>query len=442
MGKIALITGREYFTRVRKKSFIIMTIVGPLLIASFYGIMIYLMVNDEISQDKKVVYVVDKANHLHQKLEPDELMDFVYAKQGEADTGKAILEGYDGRLTIPENLNENDPTGITYHSSKSVALKTKEKISGKIAKVLTDEKMLKHGIRQSVLDSLATNVQISSFVVDEDGNEKNASTEVNTMAGIILSVIIYMFIFLYGVQVMRGVIEEKTNRIVEVIVSSVKPFELMMGKVFGLALVGLTQILMWVVLSMILIPVITSVFMGDMGSLQEMVQQNPAVTSGQIAKLDPGKEFFGMLMTLNFRFIISAFIFYFIGGYLMYSALFAAVGSAVDAETDTQQFMFPITIPLVVSIMLSTSVVMNDPNGSVSFWLSIIPLCSPIVMMVRAPFMNLADQWWEVALSMGLLILTFCFTIWLAGRIYRTGILMYGKKATYKELFKWLFYRS
>lgn len=220
----------------------------------------------------------------------------------------------------------------------------------------------------------------------------------------------------------------------------------MMGKVFGLALVGLTQIVIWLVFSGILMGVISFIFIGsDMGNIMDMANSVQAMPADQMAELGVNSMMVNVvsgMMAINWPFIILSFIIYFLGGYLMYSALFAAVGAAVDAETDTQQFMLPITLPLVFSIALSTSVVLRDPNGALSFWLSIIPLTSPIVMMVRAPFLNLATQWWEVALSIGLLITTFCFTIWLAGKIYRTGILMYGKKATYKELFKWLFYKG
>lgn len=293
-----------------------------------------------------------------------------------------------------------------------------------------------------MLDSIQSHVNITSLVVDENGEGRNTSTELSTVIGIALSMIIYIFIFMYGVQVMRGVIEEKANRIVEVIVSSVRPFDLMMGKVFGLAMVGLTQILIWAILTALLILGITLFYMGDLTSLIEMAKSAQTATPTPLSGLSDQEVVIQSLFGLNFKFIIACFIIYFIGGYLMYSALFAAVGAAVDAETDTQQFMLPITLPLVFSIVLSTSVVMKDPNGTMSFWLSIIPFSSPVVMMVRAPFINLTEQWWEVLLSAGVLIASFCFTIWLAGRIYRTGILMYGKKATYKELFKWLFYKG
>ena len=238
---------------------------------------------------------------------------------------------------------------------------------------------------------------------------------------------------------MRGVIEEKTNRIVEVIVSSVKPFQLMMGKVLGLAAVGLTQIIIWVALSGILISVVSmSVGAEHMPSAEQLEQMKQA---GQQMPVGQMTGILAAIKALNLPLIALTFIFYFAGGYLVYSALFAAVGSALDSETDTQQFMLPITMPFVLAFVLSTSVVMKDPNGTIAFWLSMFPLTSPIVMMVRLPFLSMPEQAWELGLSMVLLVAFFIGTIWLASRIYRVGILMYGKKATYKELFKWIFYK-
>jgi ABC-2 type transport system permease protein len=443
MGKIGLITWREYTTRVRKRSFIVLTILGPVLIALFYGILIYLVASDDIGQDEQVILVIDENDILNGDLEEGEFMKFEFGGKEMADLpDSALMSQYDGWLTIPGDLNIHDPRGVVYRSDKSMSMQTKEKMNRRLEKSLTKKKMLQQGISKPMMDSLKTNVSITSLVFDEDGQARSTSTELSTAIGMGLSIIIYMFIFMYGVQVMRGVIEEKSNRIVEVIISSVRPFQLMMGKVFGLALVGLTQILIWMILSGLFMFIITLFYMGDLSSVSEMMNQTPEMSSVELAQLSNSDVIVQSLLGLNFKFIISAFVVYFIGGYLMYSALFAAIGAAVDAETDTQQFMLPVTLPLVFSIVLSTSVVIRDPNGPMSFWLSVIPLSSPVVMMVRAPFINLHEQWWEVLLSASVLILSFCVTIWFAGRIYRTGILMYGKKATYKELFKWLFYKA
>jgi ABC-2 type transport system permease protein len=447
MGKIGLITWREYITRVRKKSFLIMTILGPVLIAVFYGVIIFLSINDTIGKDAEKVLVYDESNVVENRLFNDDRMTFEYTTDWanrNADSLKAW--GYTGRVLIPDTFNLYEPSGVIYESENSLSFESKERINRRIANAVEEQKMAELGVSESAMDSLKTSVSLQALTLDEDGETKASSTVLNTGIGMGASFVIYFFIFLYGVQVMKGVIEEKTNRIVEVIVSSVKPFQLMMGKVFGLALVGLTQIIIWVVFSGLLLGVISFLIIGnDFGAIMEMANSAQSVPAEQLEQFGVNGMMMNVMsgfMNVNWPFIIMMFMVYFLGGYLMYSAMFAAVGAAVDAETDTQQFMLPITLPLVFSIALSTSVVLRDPNGPLSFWLSMIPLTSPVVMMVRAPFLNLATQWWEVALSIGLLIGTFCFTIWLAGKIYRTGILMYGKKATYKELFKWLFYKG
>jgi ABC-2 type transport system permease protein len=279
---------------------------------------------------------------------------------------------------------------------------------------------------------------------------KKTSSGFTTGIGFIAGFLIYMFIFIYGAQVMRGVMEEKTSRIVEVIISSVKPFELMLGKIIGVALVGLTQFLLWVVLTTCIYTVVTAtLFKGE--STEKKVEQliqsrTPAamqmmeMDSSSVSQNNWAVEVTDAINNTNFPFIIAMFIFYFLGGYLLYSALFAAIGAAVDSETDTQQFMLPITIPLIVSFIMVQYVILN-PHGNIAFWFSMIPFTSPIIMMVRIPF-GMENHYGEVALSMMCLIAGFIFTTWLAGRIYRTGILMYGKKVNYRELARWLFYKG
>ncbi|MBK7183121.1 MAG: ABC transporter permease [Bacteroidetes bacterium] len=282
--------------------------------------------------------------------------------------------------------------------------------------------------------------------VEEDGNTKKTNTGLYMAIGLGAGILIYMFIFLYGVQVMRGVMEEKTNRIVEVILSSVKPFQLMMGKIVGVALVGLTQFLLWVILTTTLYSVATVTLLKDI-DIKQVQQKEQTFTVGanldymnmkKIEKPNIVTEIWNDFKSVDMKTIVLCFLFYFLGGYLMYSAMFAAVGAAVDNEADTQQFMMPITIPLILSFVVAQTIIQN-PESTMAFWFSIIPLTSPIVMMVRLPFGVPA---WELALSMTLLVVGFVFTTWLAGRIYRTGILMYGKKVTWKELGKWLFYKG
>ena len=286
--------------------------------------------------------------------------------------------------------------------------------------------------------------------IGDDGRESKSYTEINMVLGMFAGFLIYFFIFMFGAQVMRGVIEEKTSRIVEVIISSVKPFQLMMGKIIGVGLVGLTQFLLWVVLTFGIVTVITSTFAGkgqhkqsiEQSMMQNASKYNPdnlAQTDAPSVKekQDEGvNEIFEALNTVNFPVMIGAFVFFFLFGYLMYGSLFAAIGGAVDSEADTQQFMLPITVPLILSIVMMQYFI-QDPSGQIAFWFSIFPLTSPVAMMIRIPF---GIPYWQVALSMALLILTFLGTTWMAAKIYRTGILMYGKKVSYKELWKWLRY--
>ena len=294
-------------------------------------------------------------------------------------------------------------------------------------------------MQQEVLNQIKADISIDLLNISDEG-EQDMSAVASTVIGMVGGLLVYFFTFLYGAQVMRGVIEEKTTRIVEVIISSVKPFQLMMGKIVGIAAVGFTQLMIWVLLAIIVISVATLLLGVDASSLEttsngNMVQQS-AMASEQIENL-PQNEILKAISTINFPLIIGAFIFYFLFGYLMYAALFGAIGAAVDSETDTQQFMLPVTVPLIVSIAVS-GIVITDPNGSIAMWLSFIPLTSPVIMMIRLPFIGAG---WQLLLSMFLLILGFVGATWLAAKIYRVGILMYGKKVSFKELGKWIFYR-
>jgi ABC-2 type transport system permease protein len=272
------------------------------------------------------------------------------------------------------------------------------------------------------------------------------------VVGYVGSIMIYMFIFLFGAQVMRGVIEEKTSRIIEVIISSVKPFQLMMGKIIGVALVGLTQFLLWIAFTFIIITAVQTAFPQQFKKTQTKeasitgksvaLPNETAPTAPNTITADTGNddmnEIFEAFSSINLPVMIMAFLFYFLFGYLLYAALFAAIGAAVDNETDTQQFMLPITVPLILSLVVAQTVIQN-PESPLAFWLSMIPLTSPVIMMVRIPF---GVPTWEIALSAGLLILGFLGTTWLAAKIYRTGILMYGKKSNYRELWKWIRYKG
>ena len=416
MHKIWLIIKREYLVRVRKKSFIIMTILGPILMAALLIVPIYLA--DE-NQENRIIALNEDANYI---LEDSEFIHFTTIPTSEAELLKTDFSEspFYALLYI-------DGENFTLYSNQQISLSVSKSIERQLEQLIEHEKLKLLGIDLQILEDASTEINITTKIISEDGNTSNSQAEASMGIGFLSGILIYMFIFMYGTMVMRGVIEEKTSRIVEVIISSVKPFQLMMGKILGVALVGLTQFVLWILLTIIISTVAELAFLDVNVMATEMNSSDQSVILAQVAELTGG---------INLVQIFLAFIFYFLAGYLMYSALFAAVGSAVDAEADTQQFVLPITIPLILSFVLITPI-MENPDGTLAFWMSMIPFTSPVIMMVRLPF-GVAN--WELALSIGILIASFIATTWLAGRIYRTGILMYGKKATYKEIWKWLKY--
>ena len=410
MHKIWLIIKREYLVRVRKKSFIVMTIVGPLLMAALMIVPTYLAYE---SQEIRTIAIEEDGFEFSNQLEDTEFLHFSKIPSEEASFLKTNFEesAYYALLYIEK---EN----FTLYSNQQISLSVSNDIENQLEKIIEHQKLKAAGIDLTILEEAESTVKIATKIISEDGNTSNSKAEASMGIGFICGILIYMFIFMYGTMVMRGVIEEKTSRIVEVIISSVKPFQLMMGKILGVALVGLTQFVLWILLTFVLATI------AEFG-----LSEYDANILSQISSLTGG---------INLLQIFISFIFYFLAGYLMYSALFAAVGSAVDAEADTQQFILPITIPLILSFILIQPI-MENPDGPLAFWMSVIPFTSPGIMMVRLPF-GVAN--WELALSVGVLISSFVLTTWLAGKIYRTGILMYGKKASYKELWKWLTYKE
>lgn len=447
MNKIFLIIKREYLTRVRKKSFIIMTIIGPILMAA---LMIVPVLISQINDDEfKNIAVIDSSKLFNNKIPETNLLKFEYLENTSLEqVQKTFKESdYYAVLYIPHIISYS-PSSLQLFSNKQPNLSLKLHISNAIEKELEKQKLYASGIDENILQAVKTNVSIKTFKWTDEGLEEETSTELKMAVGFILGFLIYIFIFLYGNMVMRGVIEEKTNRIVEIIVSSVKPFQLMLGKIIGVALVGLTQFLLWVILTFSIVTISQKMFFSINTAKINIEQADNyfADSSSYIKnneefspeKMDEIKDMFSTVSNINFPLILTMFVFYFIGGYLLYSSLFAAIGSAVDNEADTQQFIFPLTIPLILAIVIAQNVIQNH-EGAVSFWFSIIPFTSPIVMLVRIPF---GVPVWEVLLSMSLLIGTFILTTWMAGKIYRTGILMYGKKTNYKELWKWLKYKN
>ncbi|MFD2514525.1 ABC transporter permease [Pontibacter locisalis] len=447
MHKIWLIVQREYLTRVRKKSFIIMTLLTPLLLAAFMVIPAWLVT---ISDSGETVMVLDETGLFEDKLEDKKDLKFL-PLAGSLEQAKTVYRETDNTalLYIPNDFSIADPKGIKIYSRKNTSLQTQVRLENALEKEIENQRFVASGMDRATLERMKANISLTAINLSDEG-EKDNNAIVTSAAGVVGAVIIYFFIFMYGVQIMRGVIEEKTSRIIEVVISSVKPFQLMMGKVIGIAAVGLTQFLLWVVLSMVVVTGVQAAFgvkaaptpmeqlaSGRAAATGEEVEDEEAVAQENGAAEVVGKSL-NALSNLNIPLIIGCFLFYFLGGYLLYGSLFGAIGAAVDNETDTQQFMFPITIPLIISFIMSYTLVLKNPDGPVAFWMSIIPLTSPIVMMVRVPFGVPA---WELLLSMALLVLGFIFTTWIASRIYRIGILMYGKKINYKELSKWLFYR-
>ena len=421
MRKIWLIIKREYLVRVRKKSFIVMTIVGPLLMAALLIVPTYIA---KESQEIRTIAIEEDGFEFSNQLEDTDFLHFSKMPSEEASLLKTNFEesSYYALLNIEE---EN----FTLYSNQQISLSVSNDIENQLEKIIEHQKLKAAGIDLTILAEAESIVKIVTKIISEDGDTSNSQAEASMGIGFICGILIYMFIFMYGTMVMRGVIEEKTSRIVEVIISSVKPFQLMMGKILGVALVGLTQFLLWILLTFVIAATAEFTFMDTSSMATELNSNQQSVLLSELINLTGG---------INLLQIFISFIFYFLAGYLMYSALFAAVGSAVDAEADTQQFILPITIPLILSFILIQPI-MENPDGSLAFWMSMIPFTSPVIMMVRLPF-GVAN--WELAISIVILILSFIIITWLAGKIYRTGILMYGKKASYKELWKWLTYKE
>lgn len=440
MKQIWLVTQREYLSRVKKKSFIIMTLLGPLLIALFYGAIIWVMVNEAKKDKEHFIQVIDESGLVKNQLKNNKQVLFGYTDDKIEDARKNLdSTSFYGILYFPPSFTLERPVGVQLFTREQSSLSTQQSISSSIENELKSKRMQNAGLSAEKIDSLDVDIDLN-VLVNSGGETKKSETAILTGIGFALTFLMYMFVFIYGVQVMRGVMEEKTNRIVEVVISTVRPFQLMMGKILGIAMVGLTQFIMWAILGTGLIFVISLIFgvSGAADASQQMqtmpgaMQPDKVEMAEQMAEMMVGS---GISTALIIKYLL-IFLFYFIFGYLMYSSLFAAVGSAVDNETDTQQFMFPITIPIVFSFIVSVSSITNDPHSTLAWWLSIIPLTSPVTMMARLPFIE--GHEWDLALSMLLLIGGFIGSTWFAGRIYRTGILMYGKKPTYKELWKWL----
>ncbi len=436
LEKIKLIISREYITRVKKMSFIIMTLLAPLLMAAIIAVPI--IAQQFNKEEKKIIAVVDATKKYKAAFKSDNQVEYRYfTDENAADTllHKLDKSEYYGILTIKDSLAEH-PELL---AKEQVGLNLKLKIERDLRQEEQKQRMKNFGISEEQLEAIKPHIDLSTSVWKE-GKKEKSSTEIAMILGIIMGLVIYMITLIYGSFVMRSVLEEKTSRVVEVLISSVKPFELMMGKVVGVALVALTQFTIWIVLTIGIIG-IGQQFFPELKNAQKQstVQVENLQPQAQQAMEQVNPKLANIMEAVNnlpIVEIVIALIFFFIGGYLLYSSLFAAIGAAVDSETDSQQFVMPITLPLILAMVMLQSIISN-PHGAVAYWFSIIPFTSPIVMMIRIPFGVPVD---DLVISAVLLLVTFIGTIWLAGKIYRVGILMYGKKVTYKELWKWIRY--
>ena len=443
MNKILLIIQREYLTRVRKKSFWIASILVPFLLAGVYAIPIYLAIN---SNDTKVVEIVDESGLFEDKIKSISQEDITYkfinkpfeeAKKGLLNSDADIL------VNIPKDILSNSD-GVKMVGKKSIGFGIQHDIEGVIQAELRNIKLKNANIDLKVLEDNKVKVSSDTFTLQEDGKEQSSSSTGAMILAGIFGFILYMSAFLYGSQVMNGVIEEKSNRIIEVMISSVRPFQLMMGKIIGVGLVGITQFLLWGILTFTASTATTSLMLGKVEA-KALTMQKTGVKKEEVEKFksefkskNPLAGISQTVENISLAKLIICFFLFYIGGYLIYSSLFAAVGSAVENSTEAQQFLLPVTIPILVSFFLGQAII-QDPDSNLAFWASMFPLTSPIDMMVRLPF---GVPNWQIALSFFLLVLGFMGTTWLAGKIYRVGILMYGKKPSWKEITKWVFYKG
>lgn len=435
MKNIFLITKREYLTQVKKKSFVILTLLAPILLIGFGAVIAFMF---KANASSNTFHVIDKSGLFVGNLKSDPSITYVFVPK---ETEKALtstlkdMKGIEGLLIIPP-LKENNFEELEKNSklllNKKIGFDTKMSVISDLSKVIKKEKIKTLGISESELKDLDKNFDLATQnVAGTDKVDSDLDFGVKSGLSMVLMYAVFMFIIIYGVRVMRSVLEEKNNRVVEIIISSVKPFELMMGKILGVTLVALTQFLVWITMS-----VIGALFLNT--GFSAMKNQIPGGESAEMLQKFDLKQVAGeishTLLDMNFPLIIFVFIVFFLLGYIFYSSMYAAIGSAVDNETETQQFTLFAIIPLMVG-MYGSFTIMNNPDGPLGFWLSMIPFTSPVAMIARIPFGVPA---WQIALSMLILVGTTLLMVYLAAKIYRVGILMYGNKATAKEIWKWI----
>lgn len=436
MKNIYLITKREYLTQVKKKSFVILTLLGPILMIGF-GVLIAFMF--KANESSSTFNVIDKSGIFVGNLKSDKSIKYVFVPQ---ENEKALISslkemsGIEGLLVIPE-LKDANFDDLEKNSqlllNKKIGFDTKMSVVSDLSKIIKKEKIKTLGISEAQLSNLDQNFKLKTQnIVDNNKGDSDLDFGVKSGLSMILMYAVFMFIIIYGVRVMRSVLEEKNNRVVEIIISSVKPFELMMGKILGVTLVAVTQFSIWITMS-----VIGALFLNTGFSAMQDQIPGGEQSAEMIQKFDfkqTATEVSHILLDLNFPLIIFVFIIFFLLGYIFYSSMYAAIGSAVDNETETQQFTLFAIIPLMLG-MYGSFTIMNNPEGPLGFWLSMVPFTSPVAMIARIPFGVPA---WEIALSMVLLLISSLLMIYLAAKIYRVGILMHGNKASLKEIWKWI----
>lgn len=435
MNHLPLIIKREYLTKVKNKSFIVMTFLSPLVMIVLVSVVAYLT---QLNNEKvRAISVLDESGLVQDVFKSNEKTTYNILHEmslSEAKTFAKETEAY-GLIYIGDFKDANEASKhIQFYSEESPSLTLISDLEGQLEKKLTNLKLLDNGVDVDMINASKININIAQESFEGEKTSKTDSV-VKLIFGGAAGYLLFMFIIIYGNMIMRSVIEEKTSRIIEVIISSVKPVQLMFGKIVGTSLAGITQFIIWLIIGSILLTIISVVFGINVMQTQQQEIMNQAMANPEIN--GQVQNFVTSFYNLPLTNLIFAFILFFIGGYLLYSSLYAAIGAAVDNETDTQQFMLPIITPLMLAVYIGLFTVIEDPHGTVSTVFSFIPLTSPVVMLMRIPF---GVPLWQQLVSFVILIGTFMFAVWFAAKIYRVGILMYGKKPSYKELIKWIKY--
>jgi ABC-2 type transport system permease protein len=427
MNKVFVIIKREYLTRVKKKSFIIMTILIPLLMGA---LMLFPILISQLKSGRTDIMVIDKSGFFENKINNSDNLYFSYNQMDFEEAKQIFQNTHDGILNIPE-IDIQRPSAIRYYSDKQVGLGTISHIRRELEREIERLRLEKEGLDDDFIEKLRVKIDLETVLLTDRG-EKAGSTEIAAAMSYVMGFILYMMLISYGTLIARSVSEEKKNRIVELVISSVKPFQLMLGKIIGVAAVALTQIIIWIILGSLIFMLISLAFMPELMGMQSstpmMGEMNNPPDEAMIMKISEGFE------ALNMTLIISMFVLFFLFGYLLYSALFAAIGAISDEASENQSITLPVLIPIILSLLIMVHV-LDQPNSPLAMWSSLIPFFAPIVMVSRLPFSVPA---WQIIVSIVLLMLTFWGTVWMSGKIYRTGILLYGKKITLKEIWKWV----